>query len=124
HLFSLATSTLDIPRDPQADLCIRAGFLALRAIADLLNFRYDHSPKPTDPISISRQEYDAVCARLAGNGVPIKPDREQAWRDFSGWRVNYDTVLLGLADVTMAPPAEWSSDRSAGKARELRKHKV
>jgi hypothetical protein len=31
---ALAASTLDIPRDPQADLCIRAGYLALRRIAD------------------------------------------------------------------------------------------
>ena len=29
---SLATSTIDIPQDPQADVCMRAGFLALRHI--------------------------------------------------------------------------------------------
>jgi len=44
--------------------------------------------------------------------VPVRPDRERAWRDFAGWRVNYDSVLLGLAGVTMAPYAPWSSDRS------------
>ncbi|MDE3089188.1 MAG: hypothetical protein KGJ80_07365 [Chloroflexota bacterium] len=119
---SLAASTLDAPRDPQADLCIRAGFLALRAIADLLHFQYERNPKPTDPISITREEFDAACDRLASKGVPLKPDRDKAWRDFVGWRVNYDTVLLGLADVTMAPFAPWSSDRSKGKARELRRH--
>ncbi len=39
-------------------------------------------------------------------------DREQAWRDFSGWRVNYDVPLLALASLVMAPYAPWSSDRS------------
>jgi hypothetical protein len=55
--------------------------------------------------------------------VPLQPDQDQAWRDFAGWRVNYDAVLLGLADLTMAPHALWSSDRCRGKARELRLRK-
>ncbi|MBI5303324.1 MAG: hypothetical protein HY868_14410 [Chloroflexi bacterium] len=114
---SFTASTLDVPRDPQADLCIRAGFLALRRIADFYNFAYDPSPKPTDPISITRAEFDAACERLARQGVALKTDREQAWRDFAGWRVNYDTALLALCDLTMAPPAPWSSDRSQGRAR-------
>ncbi len=118
---ALSASTLDKPRDPQAELCLRAGYLALRAIADLLNFRYDPNPKPTDAISITRAEFDAAYDRLAGQGVPLKADRNQCWCDFAGWRVNYDDILLGLADVTMAPPAPWSSDRSQGKARELRR---
>lgn len=114
---SLTSSTLDIRRDPQADLCIRAGYLALRHIADFFHFPYNPSPKPTDPISIKREEFDAVYDRLASRGLPLKTDRDQAWRDFAGWRVNYDTVLLALADLTLAPYAPWSSDRSQGKAR-------
>ncbi|HEX9076768.1 MAG TPA: hypothetical protein VF932_13375 [Anaerolineae bacterium] len=109
---SFAASTLDISHDPSADLCIRAGYLALRHIAGLFRIPSDPNPKPTDPISVSRQEYDAVYDDLAGRGVPLKPDREQAWCDFAGWRVNYDTVLLALANLTMAPYAPWSSDRS------------
>jgi hypothetical protein len=64
------------------------------------------------PISIDRREYDQVCRELAQAGVPLKPDLDQAWRDFAGWRVNYDQVLLALAALTMAPYAPWSSDRS------------
>jgi len=45
----------------------------------------------------------------------MKPDRDQAWRDFAGWRVNYDAALIGLARLTMAPPAPWSSDRYADR---------
>jgi hypothetical protein len=43
--------------------------------------------------------------------VPLRADRDRAWRDFSGWRVNYDTVLIQLCSLVMAPPAKWSSDR-------------
>jgi hypothetical protein len=43
--------------------------------------------------------------------LPIKADREQAWRDFAGWRVNYDRALILLCGLVMAPAAFWSSDR-------------
>jgi hypothetical protein len=109
---ALANSTLDIPHDPQADLCIRAGFLALRYICDFFRIKYDPEPKSTDPISIQREEFDAAYDELAAAGIPLKPDRDQAWRDYSGWRVNYDTPLLSLAGLTMAPEAPWSSDRA------------
>lgn len=109
---SLLAATVEVPRDVQAELCIRAGYLALRAIADFFGIDYTADPRPDEPISISREEFDAACAELAKQGVPLKADREQAWRDFRGWRVNYDTVLLALAGLTMAPYAAWSSDRS------------
>ena len=44
--------------------------------------------------------------------MPLQADLDQAWLDFSGWRVNYDTVLITLAGFFMAPYAPWSSDRS------------
>lgn len=109
---ALIRSTVDVPRDAQADLCLRAGYLALRRIADFFGFSYNAHPAPDDPISLSRAEFDAACDELARDGVPLLADREQAWRDFSGWRVNYDAVLLALAAMTMAPYAPWSSDRS------------
>ena len=59
---------------------------------------------------LSRSEFEAACDELAHLGVPLKPDREQAWQDFAGWRVNYEAVLLALCTVTMAAPAPWSSD--------------
>jgi hypothetical protein len=107
---ALTASTLDLPRDPNAELCIRAGYIALRHIADFFRIPYDAHPASTDPISITRAEYDSACAVLERDGLRLKADREQAWRDFAGWRVNYDTVLLALATLTMAPPAPWSSD--------------
>ncbi len=91
---------------------IRAGYLALRRIAESFRVDFDPDPQPDDLISISQQEFDSLYDQLAANGIPLKPDREQAWRDFRGWRVNYDRVLLALAALTMAPYAPWVSDRS------------
>lgn len=107
----LTLAVIDIPNDPQAALCIRAGYLALRRISDFFGVRYDPNPDPGDPISICREEFDQVCAALEQENVPLKKDREQAWRDYAGWRVNYDTALISLAQITMAPEAPWSSDR-------------
>ncbi len=109
---ALAASTLDIPPDPRANLCIRAGYLSLRRIAEFFQIPFDPDPSPDDPISIRRDEFEGACEALARQGVALKKDRDQAWRDFSGWRVNYDTVLLALAALTLAPEAPWSSDRA------------
>jgi hypothetical protein len=109
---SLVNAAVDVPHDPQADLCIRAGYIALRRIADFFRVAYNPDPRRGDPISITREEFDAACDQLVAGGVPLKPDRDAAWLDFAGWRVNYDTVLLALASITMAPYAPWSSDRS------------
>jgi hypothetical protein len=84
----------------------------LRRIADFFGIPYDPEPKPDDPITITRDEFDDAYDRLSGQAVHLKPDRDRAWGDFAGWRVNYDTVLVALAGLTMAPFAPWSSDRS------------
>lgn len=108
---ALTASTVDIPRDSRADLCIRAGYLALRHIASFFEIAYDENPLPDDPISISRAEFESACERLAAANVPLKPDRDECWKRFVGWRANYDTALVSLAELTAAPPAEWVSDR-------------
>jgi hypothetical protein len=109
---AICASTVDIRRDPQQDLCIRAGYLALRYIADYFRIPHDPKPDPADPISVARSEFDAVYDQLLASGVPVKLDRDDCWRRFAGWRVNYDTVLVSLCSFLMAPEAPWSSDRS------------
>jgi hypothetical protein len=109
---ALAQSTLSIPWSPEAALCIRTGYLTLRELAGFFRIPFDPDPAPDAPISIARSEFDEVYERLGGAGVPVRPNRDRAWRDFAGWRVNYDQVLIALAGVVMAPYAPWSSDRS------------
>ena len=116
---ALCISTIDIAVDVETHLCLRAGYIALRRIAGFFRLAFESDPRfPMHPIAVSREEYDQVVENLARNGVPIKADREQAWLDFAGWRVTYDTPLLRLAQLTMAPYAEWSSDRSLPRGRE------
>ena len=109
---SIMRSTVDRKHEPDLDLCIRAGYLALRRVADFFGIYFDPDPSPNDPISVTQHEFDEAYDKMERAGVPLKPDRDQCWRDFVGWRVNYDAALLGLASLTQAPYAPWSSDRS------------
>jgi len=109
---SLRLAAVDLPFDPEAGICVRAGFFALRAVADYFGVPFDADPAPTDPISVTRDEFLEACDELVAAGIPVRADREAAWRAFAGWRVNYDRALLGLAGFVMAPYARWSSDRS------------
>ena len=108
---ALMQSTVDFSDDPQAALCIRAGYLALRRIGDFFAIPYNPNPERGDPVSIPREEYDQVVAELEEAGVPIKVNRAEAWLDFTGWRVNYDQTLLALSSLTMAPWSPWTGSR-------------
>jgi hypothetical protein len=111
---SLNQAVLAVDPDPAASLCIRAGYLALRQIADYFEIPYHRDPRyPQVPISISEEEFTEALNRLEAAGVPLKRDRRQAWLDFAGWRVNYDQTLLALCSLTMPPLAPWSSDRTS-----------
>jgi hypothetical protein len=110
---ALLLSSVDIEPDPRAALCIRAGYLALFRISDFFNIPYHPNPSfPAEPISITQYQFDQALDQLASNGIPIKPDRQQAWLDFAGWRVNYDFTLTRLAALTLAPTAPWTGDRT------------
>ena len=108
---SLVVSCLEIEQTPQAQVTIRSGYLALRAIATFFHLPFDPDPAPDAPISIQRSEFDALMEQLRDAGLPLRADLDLAWRDFAGWRVNYDQPLLGLCALASAPWARWSSDR-------------
>jgi len=104
---ALMRSSVAVPADVQADLMIRAGYIALRRIATFFEIEYDPHPLPTDATSVDRERFDHAFDVLQASGVPVVEDRDQAWRDFNGWRVNYDTVLRRLERLTMAPTPWW-----------------
>jgi len=109
---AITLSAIDIPYEISAALSIRAGFLAFRRIATYFDIPNPQNPTyPDFPICVERAEFDSVLDQLEDAGVPLKPDREKAWKDFAGWRVNYDRSLILLCGLVMAPTAPWSGDR-------------
>ncbi len=110
---SITLAAIDITYEISAALSIRAGFLALRRIATYFDIPNPQNPQyPETPICIERKEFEDVINQLSAAGLPIKADREKVWRDFAGWRVNYDRALILLCGLVMAPEAPWSSDRA------------
>ncbi len=93
------------PSNRHAGLMMRTGFDTLRQIADQFRIDYDPDPAPTDPISVPHGDVEDVLDQLGAAGLPLRSDREQIWRDWAGWRVNYDSVLVDLARITHAPPS-------------------
>jgi hypothetical protein len=80
-----------------------------RPIVDLLP---DGSGVAAD-ISVTREEYLAALDRL-GHVLDVpESDREDAWLRFAAVRSSYDRALRGLAGLTLAAPAPWTTDRPA-----------
>ncbi len=74
------------------------------------------SESPPD-ISIRRQEYMGALGRLHPL-LPVPDDqRERCWRRYAWIRSGYDKALCGMAGLTMAAPAEWTTDRPATVSR-------
>ena len=96
----------------QARLCLRMGFTALDRIAKTLGWHADADPSPEGPIDLTYHEFAQAVGMLADIGFPMERGAEEAWADFRGWRVNYETTAYRLADRIIAPPAPWSGSRS------------
>jgi hypothetical protein len=72
---------------------------------------------PAPDISIRRDEYIDALDRLH-HLLPVpEADRETCWRQFAAMRSGYDKALRGLAGLTLAPPAQWTTDRPATVSR-------
>jgi hypothetical protein len=110
---ALMQSTIDVARSPRAALCIRSGFVALGSLADTFEIDRPEDPKPDEPISIHRTTFDELCIELQTLGIPLKPDLEQAWIDFAGWRANYDASLMGLLEYLRIEPGEWFGEQKS-----------
>ena len=104
---ALFQSAVDVKPSPTAGLCIRSGWLTLRRLADYFKIPYPSDLTQTIPIAITREEFDIVLARLERSGVPLVTDRNAAWRDYVGWRVNYDAIIESLYLLFTCPRIDW-----------------
>ncbi|MFL6163553.1 MAG: hypothetical protein ACJ74U_15175 [Jatrophihabitantaceae bacterium] len=100
-------------REPKvgARLCIRMGFTALRQIATTMRLPVNEDPDPDESLSVTYEEFAAATEMLRSLGYPIDVSTEEAWPNFRGWRVNYESVAYALAYAVDAPPALWSGTR-------------
>ncbi len=105
---ALFNSAVDVEPSPTAGLCIRSGWIALRRLADYFRMPYPLHPERTIPIAISRHEFDLVLEHLARSGVPLVADRDAAWQDFLGWRVNYDAIIEACYLRFTCPRIDWN----------------
>ena len=95
----------------QARLCLRMGFTLLNRVATTLGWEVDLDPNPEGPIDLTFAEFERAVAMLVSVGFGTERTAEEAWADFRGWRVNYETVAYRLADRLTVPPAPWSGQR-------------
>jgi hypothetical protein len=95
----------------EARLALRAGFLALRDIADSRGIPYDPDPRPDAPISLTIEEFREGVKWAEDAGFRPERNADDAWPDFKGWRVNYEALAYALARRHDAVPAMWSGPR-------------
>jgi hypothetical protein len=77
---AMVNSTIDQERQPQASLCIRSGFTALRSISRFFRIPHPDDPAPDDPISVSRDEWEQACRELEAVGVrQARRDQTRDW---------------------------------------------
>lgn len=105
---ALYNAAVDRPASPTAGLCIRAGWLCFRGLADYFSVPYPLHPDRSLPISVTRAEFDLACEHMAQSGVPLLADREAAWGDFVGWRVNYDAMVEAFSVLFTCPRTDWA----------------
>ncbi len=98
----------------EARLALRMGFSALRSIAETAGLPADHDPDPDANLQLPYSEFLAGIERIASTTFRMERTPEQAWPDFRGWRVNYETVAYALADRLDAVPGPWTGARRAG----------
>ncbi len=97
------------PTRGQADTMIRAGYLALRAIADFYRVEPEVGPGQFDGLAIARADFDSIVTELAARGMTVGVDLDEAWVAFAGWRVNYDRAVVGLRELIGDAPSHWST---------------
>ena len=100
--------------------CLRTGFLGLRALAGVYRVELPTDPRPDASLALTYEEFSDGLDRLQAVGFPIERSREEAWRHFRGWRVNYEAAAYLLADRLGAVPAPWSGAATSRWCRSAR----
>ena len=105
---ALVISSVEKASTYHTEMCFEAGVSALCSIAEFFDLQEIKMDTKDLEIKISHEQYRLACLKLINQSVPLKLDREQAWVDFKNCRVKYESALLALANLTIAPESLWS----------------
>jgi hypothetical protein len=94
-----------------ARLCLRSGFRCLIRIARAMDFDVPDEANPEAGITLKYEEFLDAIARMREVGFNITRGPADAWPDFVGWRVNYESAAYQIAAAIDAIPAPWSGPR-------------
>jgi hypothetical protein len=108
---ALALAAVDGGWGPEAGMCLHAGTVALRHIADFHGIPYEHDVRQAR-IAVEGPEVIAACQQMAAAGVTVVSDLDAVYDRFRARRAAYDHLLLALCAYVYAPPAPWSSDKA------------
>ena len=104
-------STVDQKRDPEMELCFKAGCVAINRVSRYFEERAQAEPAEViadeDPIEDpTRQEFFQTYDQLQEEGVALRPDREAAWQKYKELRTRYSDATQFLGKLTMAPESK------------------
>jgi len=101
---ALMASVVDLPVDKEVTQCLAAGENALWTIMESIRFTGNRNATwPETPIAITRQDFDTACAQMAAAGIPLKADRDAAWKAYAEIRVRFDAPLMALHRLKHLP---------------------
>ncbi len=106
----LALSPEEAPTIP-ARLCLRGGFQCLVRISRAMGIYQPEEADPNATIQLSYEEFLDAVGRLRDVGFPVTREPEEAWPEFAGWRLNYESAAYLIANAVDAVPALWSGPR-------------
>ncbi|HEY3881506.1 MAG TPA: hypothetical protein VGM12_23185 [Trebonia sp.] len=106
----LALAPDEAPTVP-ARLFLRSGFGCLSRIARAMGIDVPEEADPEGGITLTYEEFLGAIARMKEVSFPISREPADAWLDFVGWRVNYESAAYQIAAAVDAVPALWSGPR-------------
>jgi hypothetical protein len=104
-----SASPTQTPRE--ARTCLQMGINCMRSVAGALRIPFDPDPLPTTAIRLTRAEFDVGYHRLEAVEFPLERDAAESWRNFQGWRINYEPIVDELTRLVAPPPAPWFVER-------------
>jgi len=107
----ILTLAPDLAPTVPARLCLRGGFQCLGRIARAMNLDVPLEANPEDGIALTYDEFLEAVSRMHEVGFPTTRDPAEAWPDFVGWRVNYESAAYQIAAAIDAVPSFWSGPR-------------